>query len=147
MTDRKVHGVVTTVVTSIHFNQEESLLSKYRYELRHGVLIRTKRSLLRWWNWSFNRSEEDMLTRMKNEYTMGNERLKFLRKAIPALEKELNTRREQLDQMGGVTAPFTDKWSPRKEPVRLREATKFARKKADRPPKPKPLFTINQADK
>lgn len=115
-------------------------ISLYRNEIRDGVLIRAKRSLLRWWNWSFNRSEEDYLIRLKNEYTVGMDKLKRLRRVIPEVEKRDKDAREHLAMhgAGGVGQPYRDKWSRRREPARLIEATNFAKKKDKRGERPKP---------
>jgi hypothetical protein len=77
---------------------------------------------------------------------MGTDKLKRLRKAIPEMEKRVKDAREHLAMhgAGGVGQPYRDKWSRRKEPARLIEATQFAKKKdkQDRPPKPAVLAEL-----
>lgn len=129
--DSNIHSLITRRMP----------ISLYRYEIRDGVRIRVKRSLIRLWNWTFNRSEEDYLTRLKNEYTLGMEKLKRLRRIIPKVEKEFKEAREDLANKGGVTIPHRDRWTRRREPARLIEETTLAKKKKDRGhPKPAVLF-------
>lgn len=141
MTEWKVYGEGRD--SNIHSTvDKEKPISLYRNEIRSGVLIRTKRSLLRVWNWTFNRSEEDYLTRLKNEYTIGMDKLKRLRRAIPQEEKRIKDVRDGLTDhgIGGVGQVFRDAWMPRKEPTRLVEQTSFQKKKgkqdSNRPPRP-----------
>lgn len=123
-------------------------MSLYRAAIQDGVLVRQKRKLLRWWIWSFNRSEEDTLIRMKNELMMAREKAKLLARRIPQEEERLKKKKDQLrENTGSSGQPYRDSWTRRKEAVRLLEDIKTARKKAkqERQP-PKPLLHITPAN-
>lgn len=120
-------------------------MSQYRKAVQGGVLVRQKRAFLRWWYWSFNRSEEDNLNRMKNELIRHREMAKLLARRIPQEEARLNKEKDSLkENEGSHGMPYRDSWTRRKEPVRLLEDVKTARKKGKREPKPQPapLFNI-----
>ena len=120
-------------------------MSLYRIEVQDGVLVRTKRKLLRWWVWSFNRSEEEHIIRMKNEMTALRERQRRLARLIPEHEKRLKERKEAMFKNGGLPGQaYRDSWSARREPPRLMEDVKLDRKKkeAAKVQKPYPLATL-----
>lgn len=120
-------------------------MSLYRLAVFNGRLIREKRKLFRWWVWSFNRSEEDHLIRMKNRLTALRQEQSMLQSAIPEEEERLKDTKDHLRDHGGVSTTARDGWSPRREPVRLKKETNLGkRKKKDKPVKegPSPLFNI-----
>lgn len=109
-------------------------MSLYRLAVRSGILIREKRKLLRWWCWSFNRSEEDYLTRMKNRLVKLRAEQAELMKMIPEHEKRLKDAKDTLlNRDGGTGPPHRAPWSPTHEPVVLRLDVKLKGK-----PKPSP---------
>lgn len=122
-------------------------MSLYRIAMQDGLLVRQKRRLLRWWCWSFNRSEEDTLIRMKNDLTMMREKVKLLSRRIPKEEARLKQKKDKLrENSNSHGQPYRDQWTARKEPVRLIEDIALARKKTKQPRQsPKPLLHITPA--
>jgi hypothetical protein len=119
-------------------------MSQYRKAVQDGVLVRQKRKLLRWWMWSFNRSEEDFLNTMKNRLQALRQEQALLMKMIPEHEKRIKDEKERIMNMGGNSVPYRDSFSVRREPVRLKTDVKLP-KKPDAKKKdsgPKPLFNI-----
>ena len=122
-------------------------MSKYRHTIHNGVLIRVKRKLLRWWIWSFNKSEEDHLNKMKNRLVLIRQEQALLTAAIPEEEDRIKKIKDALQDRGDRYGPvITDSWSPRTEPVRLKKDIKLGKqkKKDERKPDkgPAPLFNI-----
>ncbi len=121
-------------------------MSLYRLAVSSGLLIREKRKLLRWWIWSFNRSEENYLNKLKNRLTALRQEQSLLTAAIPEEEERIKKIKEYLLERGdGIGPARRDKWSHRIEPVRLKKDTKLQGKKKkdkDPPTPPKPLFNI-----
>ena len=125
-------------------------MSLYRLAVRNGLLVREKRKLLRFWMWSFNRSEEDYLNKLKNRLTQLRQEQSLLTQSIPEVEKRIKDAKESLLQRGdGGTGPvFRDSWTPRREPVLLKKDVKLAAPKKKDPPKKeaaKPLLHITPA--
>lgn len=96
-------------------------MSLYRVEMQMGILSVTKRKLFRWWKWSFNRSLEDPLIKARNRLASLNTEVRTLRRIVPRLELELKTKKEKLQDMGGVSPPWTDSWSLRRRPTLVKE--------------------------
>ncbi len=96
-------------------------MSLYRAEMQMGVLVVTKRKLLRIWKWSFNRSLEDTLTIKRDRLASLNTEIRTLRRVVPRLEAELKLQKERLVEQGGVSRPWVDSWSLRRRPVRSKE--------------------------
>ena len=114
-------------------------MSLYRLELRDGVLVRAKRSMIRAWNWSFNRSLEDELIIARNMLNLHNQQVRLLRDRVPRLEAKLKRMKDKVAENGGKSQPFADKWSRRKEPVpeiRPTDAPKRTEKKKKPAPPP-----------
>lgn len=125
-------------------------MSLYRLAVHNGLLIREKRKLFRWWIWSFNRSEEDHLIRMKNRLTKLRQEQSFLMSAIPEEEERLKEQKEAILAHGheGHGPARRDSWTARTPPQRLQKDVKLSGKKKkakDPPAPPKPLFNISQA--
>lgn len=116
-------------------------MSLYRLAVRHGILIREKRNLIRWWMWKFNRSEEDYINRMKNNLQNARTTQAKLMKMIPEHEERLKKAKERISEDGNESKPYRDSWSPRHEPVRLDMDLKKP-KKNDKPPKTPALLEI-----
>jgi hypothetical protein len=122
-------------------------MSLYRYTIQNGAMIRQKRGFLRWWIWIFNRSEEDEVNRLKNELVLARSKVKNLARLIPKKHAMLEARKKELrafmDSSGKHYGPsWRDKFSPRREAVRLIEEVKVAKKKEPNqhgPPKPAPV--------
>jgi len=118
---------------------------KYRYALMEGVLVRQRRSFLFWWRWVFNQSEEDEINRLKNELVIARNKVKQLARLLPKKQAKLDERKKALRQYmeasGKQAGPvWVDKLSFRREPVRLIEDVKLAKKKEDRKEsKPEPV--------
>lgn len=123
-------------------------MSMYRQAIQNGMLVRQKRRFFRFWQWAFNRSEEDHLVRMKNRLTAIRAEHTALMKMIPEHEEKVKKVKDHLKDTGGVGVPFRDTFSLRREPLKLNREVKLPKKKPDQPKKaePKPLFTINQAN-
>ena len=109
-------------------------MSLYRYTIQNGAMIRQKRGFMRFWIWIFNRSEEDELNRLKNEMVLARSKVKNLARLIPKKAAMLEARKKELrtfmDSSGKHYGPsWRDKYSPRREPIRLIEEVKVAKKK------------------
>jgi hypothetical protein len=109
-------------------------MSQYRYTLHDGALVRQKRALLRFWAWMFNRSEDDDVNRLKNELVLSRSRVKNLARLIPKKQAMLDQRKKELRQLMDATGKhhspsWRDKYSQRREPVKLIEELKMAKKK------------------
>jgi len=104
-------------------------MSLYRYAVRNGVLIREKRKLLRWWIWSFNRSEEDYINRMKNRLQACRAEQAVLMKKLPEHTERIGKVKDALSADGNESRAYRDSWSARKEPVRLELDIKKPKKK------------------
>lgn len=123
-------------------------MSLYRLAVHNGLLIREKRKLLRWWMWSFNRSEEDRLINMKNRLVTIRQEQSLLTAAIPEEEDRIKKIKENLREHGkdSTGPPRRDSWSPRREPAKLKKDVnlpgKKKKEKKDPPPPPKPMFNI-----
>ena len=114
-------------------------MSLYRHTILNGTLIRVKRKLIRFWIWSFNRSEEDHLIRMKNRLTALRQEQSILMAAIPEEEDRIKKIKEALQDRGDNTGPaFRDSWSGRIEPQRLKKDVKLSGKKKSNKDKPEP---------
>lgn len=111
-------------------------MSLYRYAVRNGLLVREKRKLLRFWMWSFNRSEEDHIITMKNRLNAVEQEKYQLLKMIPEHEKRCKDMKERISEMGGAGPAFRDSWSPRREPKRLNRDVKLPKKKEPKPRQP-----------
>ena len=123
-------------------------MSLYRKTVVDGILIRQKRNLIRFWIWTFNRSEEDYLIKMKNDLSKARAMVAQLSRRIPKEEDRLKQIKDGLATTGAPHSIVTrDVWMRRKEPIRLIEDVKVGRKKAKRvAPKPvKPLLNITPA--
>jgi hypothetical protein len=112
-------------------------MSLYRLAIVNGVLVRQKRALLRWWNWSFNRSEEDRLVTMKNGLVKAQQAVQMLvpqikheTERIDGLKKQVRSWQDTSGKAGGPS--WRDRWSPRKEPKILQKDINVARKKKER---------------
>lgn len=120
-------------------------MSMYRLAVQNGVLVRQKRRFLRFWQWAFNRSEEDTLNRMKNRLVALRQEQTMLMKMIPEHEERMRKMKDQINNTGGAGVPFRDTFSFRREPVRLNKDVKLpGNKKSDGKNNsgPKPLFNI-----
>ena len=116
-------------------------MSLYRLAVQNGVLVRQKRKFLRFWMWTFNRSEEDHIIRMKNRLHSIEQEKHQLLKMIPEHEKRAKDMKDRLSEnSGGVGVPYRDSWSARREPIRLNRDVKLAKKKD--PPKVKPATPL-----
>jgi hypothetical protein len=124
-------------------------MSMYRLAVQNGLLIRQKRRFLRFWQWAFNRSEEDHLIRMKNRLVALRQEQTMLLKMIPEWEDRIKKAKDQLNHTGGVGVPYRDTFSLRREPVRLNKDVNLPgnKKPEKKATEQKPLFTINQANK
>jgi hypothetical protein len=143
-------GMIGSVGCNLFINagHKEKPMSLYRHVLRSGTLIREKRKLLRWWVWSFNCNEEDYINLMKNRLVQLREEQARLMKQIPEHEGRVKDRKEAIDAAGGVSAPWRDRWTPRREPKMLKQDVKLKGKgKSDpKPPKRKPLLELHQSE-
>jgi hypothetical protein len=112
-------------------------LSKYRLEFQNSRLVRTKRRALLWWVWTFNRSEEDDITKLKNVITKMSDQLYQHKRRLPKLEADLEARKNALrlyiEQSGKNYGPsWTDSYSSRKSPTVLMEPAQSAKVKKDK---------------
>ena len=122
-------------------------MSRYARSIQNGVLVRVKQAAILRWRWYFNCSEEDQLNKMKNDLLKARQLVKDLSRRIPKAEDQLKKEKQALQDWmnsNGVNRgmPWRDSYRPRRNPVRLIEDTKTARKKSDRatgPPKRKPV--------
>lgn len=117
-------------------------MSLYRKAVRHGILIREKRNLIRWWMWKFNRSEEDYINRMKNRLQACRAEQAKLMKIIPEHEDRLKKEKEKIAEDGNESKPYRDSYSPRREPVRLELDLKKPKFKDPKPKKRPPLLEV-----
>jgi hypothetical protein len=119
-------------------------MSMYRLAVQNGQLIRQKRRFLRFWQWAFNRSEEDHLIRMKNRLVALRNEQNLLMKMIPEHEDRIKKIKEQISSTGGAGVPYRDTFSLRREPARLNKDVKLpqGRPKDKKDSGPKPLFNI-----
>lgn len=126
-------------------------MSMYRNNVRHGTLIREKRSLVMFWRWPFNRSEEERLIRMKNELTIAKSAqvrlVRQLKKEEARLKQAKEKLREDVERFGKLPW-WREGWSVRRYPPVLVEEQKVARAKKERPKpvKRKPLLELHQAN-
>jgi hypothetical protein len=123
-------------------------MSMYRLAIQNGTLVRQKRRFIRFWQWAFNRSEEDHLNRMKNRLVTLRQEQHMLMQMIPEHETRIKKLKEKLAESNGVGPLFRDSFSVRREPVRLNKDVNLAqKKKPEKKTEQKALFTINQANK
>lgn len=112
--------------------------STYRHTIRDGVLIRETRGMIFRWRWSFNKSEEDQLTTLRNQMVAIKDQLRKLQRQIPKVEVRLAERKKELaEKHGGTSPPWVDLWTPRREPVQIKEPD-GKKKKPDEKAKRKP---------
>ena len=112
-------------------------MSKYRYAFQNGTLVKQKRSLLFFWRWPFNVSEEDELNKLMNQIVTLSGQVSRARRLLPKKAAQLKAKKaaftQYLQQSGQKAGPtWRDSWRPRKEPVKLIEDLKVATKKGDR---------------
>lgn len=120
-------------------------MSLFRREVQNGLLVATKRHLLRWWMWSYNHCVEDQLTRLRNERTAAIVRLKQLNQMIPHLEKNLEDEKKALSSGAGYSRMYRAPWRAAKPAVMLRVPPQKAKKKPaqpNAPPKPSVLAEL-----
>lgn len=122
-------------------------MSMYRLAVQNGVLVRQKRRFIRFWQWAFNRSEEDHLNRMKNRLVTIRQEQHMLLQMIPEHEERIKKAKEQLSNTNSIGAAYRDTFSVRREPIRLNKDVNLAKKKAPdkKPSGPKPLMHITPA--
>lgn len=114
-------------------------MSLYRLTIQNGLLIREKRRWLRWWCWSFNRSEEDYLNTCKNSLVSNRKTHAELMKRIAHHEAAIKKTKEVLQAGNGTGPPVRDSWSMRREPVVLKQDVKVPPLKKLPKPKPEPI--------
>lgn len=122
---------------------KEVLISKYRLEFQNSALVRTKRRAIFAWLWSFNKSEEDELNKLKNQITALSDQLYRARRLLPKKEADLSARKAALEQymrQGGTNhgPTWTDSWTPRRSPVQLKEPVPSAKKRSNKKKEPIP---------
>lgn len=105
-----------------------------RHAIRDDVLVVERRGFLIPWRWYFLRSEEDILTVLKNERSKAHWTMKRARVLIPKHEKALKDKKDSLRKYmehsnKGHGATWRDSWQVRKTPVRLIEDSPRPRKK------------------
>lgn len=140
-----VGAVVTLWLVTLCYQHTTRM---FRAAIQDGVLVTQRKSVLLPWRWVFNDSEEDHLNRMKNELMMSREKAKLLARRIPQETDRLKKKKDKLQEnSNSLGVPYRDRWKARREPVRLIEDIKTARKKKkDRPLPAKPILNISQAN-
>ena len=113
-------------------------MSLYRLSIVNGVLHRQKRALLRWWVWVFNRSEEDRLTLMKNNLVKAQHAARTLTIQIKQETERIKQAKEKIQNWGGSSPSWRDRWTYRQEPKILQENVNVAHKKKERVLKSEP---------
>lgn len=125
-------GLLTALVLSLR-------RPAMRDTIRNGVMIQEQRGLIFRWRWSFKKSHEDHLTRLLNQRVMAKQQLRNLQRQIPLVEARLaEVKKELAEKHGGTSPVYHDSWSPRREPLQLKEPTGKPKKKDDKPRKQHP---------
>lgn len=103
-------------------------MSRYRTLVGlNNELIREKRKLFRRflffgaYRWSFNRSEESRLNRLKNQLHVAQDDVKTLKRRIPREEKALTKRKDAMILNGNVPLLYREGWSYTRDRVQDNE--------------------------
>ena len=110
-------------------------MSKTRLTVSEGKLVWVKRKLwprLSGWLWVYHRSDEDYLTKMKNELIKARGLVTLLQRRIPPEEDRIKEKIKALNAGSGEGPVQREYWWFRKRPVMLLENIKVGRKKKDR---------------
>ena len=103
-------------------------MSQYRNTIQRGAMVREKRKFLRFWVWSFNRSEEDQLNRMKNQLVKHNDEVRRLRRQVAKKQIVIDDAKKVLNSQGGTSPVTHGPWSFATRPVTLIEDLKKRKK-------------------